>query len=252
VEAGRVGREGSVALAALLSGSDRAPGLLLGDGVELPASVIIGGHVIIHAGTRVGERVRIQDAAVLGKPVVLGPRSSARRDAPAPLEIDDEATVCVGAVVLAGARIGRRAVIGDQAHVRERAVIGEESVVGRDSAIDNDVAIGARVRIQSGCYLTAFTVVEDDVFVAPGVYTTNDNTMGRRVLTDPMRGATLRRACRVGSRAVLLPGIEIGEEAFVAAGSVVTRDVPARSLVMGSPARVIREIEDAELLDRWR
>ncbi|MEA2168816.1 MAG: hypothetical protein QOF76_2116 [Solirubrobacteraceae bacterium] len=208
--------------------------------------------MIIHAGTRVGERVRIQDAAVLGKPVVLGSRSSGRRDPPAPLEVDEEATLCVGCVVLAGARIGRRAVIGDQAHVRERAVIGEDTVVGRDSAIDNDVVVGARVRIQTGCYLTAFTIVEDDVFVAPGVYTTNDNTMGRRVRADPMRGATLRRACRVGSRAVLLPGIEIGEEAFVAAGSVVTRDVPARTLVMGSPARIIREVEDAELLERWR
>lgn len=230
--------------------SDRAPGLLLGEGVELPASVSIGGHVVVHAGTRVGERVRLQDGVVCGKPVALGPRSTARREAPTGAVIGEGATICAGAVLLSGARIGRRAVVGDQAHVRERAVVGDETVVGRGSAVDCDVTIGARVRIQTGCYLTAFSVVEDDVFVAPGVYTTNDNTMGRRRHGEALVGATLRRACRVGGRAILLPGIEVGEEAFVAAGSVVTRDVPPRTLVMGAPARVVRQVAHEDLLDK--
>jgi acetyltransferase-like isoleucine patch superfamily enzyme len=228
--------------------SDRAPGLLLGEGVAIPDSVRLGGHVVIHAGTRVGEGARLQDGVVCGKPVALGPRSSARRSVPAGTVIGEGATVCAGAVLVAGASVGRRAVVGDQAHVRERAVVGDETVVGRASAVDCDVTIGARVRIQTGCYLTAFSLVEDDVFVAPGVYTTNDNTMGRRWRGEALVGATLRRACRVGGRAVLLPGIEIGEEAFVAAGSVVTRNVPARTLVMGTPARVVREIADEDLL----
>jgi acetyltransferase-like isoleucine patch superfamily enzyme len=232
--------------------SDRAPGLLLGEGVELPADVAIGGHVIIHAGTRIGAGARLQDGAIVGKPVALGPRSTTAGAGAAPCEIGAGATVAAGAVVVAGARIGARAVVGDQAHVRERAVVGEESVVGRGSQVDCDVTVGARVKIQTGCYLTAFSVVEDDVFVAPGVYTTNDNAMGRHDRSRPLRGATLRRACRVGGRAVLLPGVEIGEEAFVAAGSVVTRDVPARTLVMGSPARFVREIGEDELIERFR
>jgi acetyltransferase-like isoleucine patch superfamily enzyme len=236
----------------MLRPSDRAPGLLVDESVEIPESVTIGGHVVIHAGSRIGEGVRLQDRVVLGKPVALGPRSSARRDGPGGLTIGDGATICAGAVVLAGATIGRRAVVGDQAHVRERATVGEETVVGRGSAVDCDVTIGNRVRIQTGCYLTAFSVIEDDVFVAPGVYTTNDNTMGRRTAGEPLVGATLRRACRVGGRAVLLPGIEVGEEAFVAAGAVVTRDVAPRTLVMGVPARVVREIDEAELLDAAR
>jgi acetyltransferase-like isoleucine patch superfamily enzyme len=136
--------------------------------------------------------------------------------------------------------------------VRERAVIGEESVIGRGSGVENDVSVGARVRIQSDCYLTAFTEVEDDVFVSPRVTTTNDNTMGRRDRSTPLRGARLRRACRVGSGAVLLPGVQVGEEAFVAAGALVTRDVPARTLVMGSPAKPVREISEADLLEPWR
>ena len=235
----------------MLRPSERAPGLLLGDAVELPETVELGGHVVIHGGTRVGEHVRLQDGCVLGKPLALGPRSQAAREEPPPATIGEGATVCAGAVVVAGARIGPRAVLGDQAHVRERALLGEGSVVGRGSAVDNDVTIGARVRIQTGCYLTAFSTVEDDVFVAPGVFTTNDDAMGRHERGAPLLGAVLRRACRVGGGVVLVPGVEMGEEAFVAAGALVTKDVPARAVVMGVPARQVREVPDGDLLERF-
>ena len=235
----------------MLRPSDRAPGLLLGEEVELPDEVEIGGNVVIHAGTVVGAGTRLQDGAVLGKPLALGARSTARREPPPPLIVEEGVTVCAGAVVLAGARLGRAALVGDQAYVRERATVGEEAVVGRGSGIDNDVSIGARVRIQSGCYLTAHTTVEADVFVAPGVTTTNDATMGRHGLGERLRGATLRRACRVGGGAVLLPGVEVGEEAVVAAGAVVTADVPARAVVMGVPARRVRDVPDHDLIERF-
>ena len=235
----------------MLRPSDRAPGLLLGDGVLLPPTVELGGNVVIHEGTQVGGEAQIQDGAVIGKPLVLGARSAARRDTLAPAWIGAGAKVCAGAVIVAGARIGDGAVIGDQAHVRERAVVGEGSVVGRGSAVDNDVTIGARVRIQTGCYITAYSTIEDDVFVAPGVTLTNDDTMGRHGPDHEMRGATLRRACRVGGGAVLVPGVEVGEEAFVAAGAVVVRDVPPRAVVMGVPARQVREVGDEDLLERF-
>jgi acetyltransferase-like isoleucine patch superfamily enzyme len=195
----------------------------------------------------------VEDGVVLGKVARLARTSmAARAEPPDPLVLGEAVTVCAGAVVYAGARVGARAILGDQAQVRERAVVGADSVIGRGATVDNDVVLGERVRVQTLVYLTAYSTVEDDVFVGPGVVTTNDDTMMRHPRDASLRGVTLRRACRVGGGAVLTPGTEVGEEAFVAAGAVVTRDVPARAVVMGVPARVVREVSDEDLVERWR
>ena len=235
----------------MLQPSDRGPGLLLGDNVRLPGDAVIGAYVVIHSGTVVGPGCKLQDGAIIGKPVALGARSTASREAPPPAQVGAGATVAAGAIVNAGAQIGAGAVVGDQAHVRERARIGEQSVVGRGSQVDNDAVVGARCRIQTGCYVTAHSVLEDDVFLGPGVFTYNDNTMARHAPDYEIVGPTIRRAARVGGGVRILPGIEIGEEAFVATGSVVTRDVPPRTLVMGVPAKPVREVADEELIERW-
>ena len=151
-----------------------------------------------------------------------------------------------------GASIGDGAILGDQCFVRERSSVGAGSLIGRGSVLDNDVSVGARVRIQTNVYVTAMSLIEDDVFVGPCAMTTNDHTMARHGPDYALRGATLRRACRIGGGAVLTPGVEVGEEAFVAAGALVTRDVPARAVVMGVPARVVREVGEEDLLERWR
>ena len=235
----------------MLQLSDRAPGLLLGDGVEVPGDAQLGAYVVVHEGTVLGAGCTLQDHAVVGKPLALGPRSTAPREQPTPATIGAGATVAAGAIVNVGAEIGDRAVVGDQAHVRERSRIGAGAVVGRGSQVDNDVSVGAGCRIQSGCYVTANSVLEDEVFLGPGVFTYNDNTMGRHAPDHQIVGPTIRRAARIGGGVRILPGIEIGEEAFVATGAVVTRDVPARALVMGVPARKVGEVGDEELIERW-
>lgn len=155
-------------------------------------------------------------------------------------------------VIHAGVEIGEGARVGDHAQLRDGARIGPGSTVGSYSCVDPGVAIGARVSVQTRCYITGGTVIEDDVFVGPGVTLTNDNTMDRHPPETPFAGPVLRRACRVGGGSVLCPGVEIGEEAFVAAGAVVTADVAPRAVVMGVPARQLREVADEDLLERWR
>jgi acetyltransferase-like isoleucine patch superfamily enzyme len=208
--------------------------------------VTFGAHVVVHDGTEIGDGCTIQDHAVLGKPPARG------RTADGPLRLGAGTTVGAGTVILAGATIGEGCFVGDQAYVRERTTIGDRTLVGRGTSIDNDVTIGGRVSIQTSVYITAFSTIEDDVFVGPCAMTTNDDTMNRHATGYALRGATLRRACRVGGGVVLTPGVEVGEEAFVAAGAVVTRDVPARAMVVGVPARTVREVGDEELLERWR
>jgi len=106
--------------------------------------------------------------------------------------------------------------------------------------------------VQSSCYLAANVVIEDHVFIGPGVVTTNDHSMGRHGPDYPLEGAVLRRGSRIGGGVVLTPGVEVGEDAFVAAGAVVTRDVPPRAVVMGVPAKPVRDVPEEDLLSAWQ
>jgi acetyltransferase-like isoleucine patch superfamily enzyme len=228
-----------------------ASGAVIEDGARVGAGTRIGAGAMIRAGTEIGERCVIEENAVLGKRPRLRPGSSARGSELEPLVLAPEVTVCVGAIVYAGSRVASRAILGDQSQLRERSTLGAGTVLGRGSSIDFSCTVGDRVLIQTDVYVTGGSVVEDDVFLGPGVFTTNDDGMGRRPPGEPLRGPVFRRACRVGGRAVLVPGVVIGEEAFVAAGAVVTRDVGDREVVVGVPARVIRRVSDEDLIEHW-
>ena len=204
----------------------------------------------VYPGTVLGEGVQVLENAVVGKQPSLSPRSTAKREPLPPLEVGPGTIVSTGAIVFAGTRIGARVILGDQSCVRERVEIGDDVVVGRGSLVENDTTIGALTKIQANAYITAYSTLEDNVFIAPCVITTNDNFMGRTERRHELiKGPTIRRGARVGGGASLLPGVEIGEEAFVGAGAVVVRDVPARKLVVGSPARVLRDVAEEELLE---
>jgi acetyltransferase-like isoleucine patch superfamily enzyme len=205
---------------------------------------------IVYPGTVLGEGCKILDYAVVGKQPTLGPRSTAKRDELPPLELGAGTIVSTGAILFAGTVIGDRTIVGDQACVRERCTIGDDVVIGRGTLVENDTSIGSMTKIQADAYLTAYSTVEDRVFIAPRVITTNDNFMGRTERRHALRkGPTIRRGARVGAGAVLCPAVEIGEEAFVGAGAVVVRDVPPRVVVVGNPARVLREVPAEEISD---
>jgi acetyltransferase-like isoleucine patch superfamily enzyme len=195
-----------------------------------------------------GDGVRVLENAVVGKQPSLGASSTARREPLPPARIGDGAIVSTGAIVFAGSSIGARCIVGDQSCIRERVTMADDCLLGRGSLIENDTTVGAGTRIQAEAYVTAYSTLEEDVFIAPCVVTTNDDFMGRtEKRKELMRGPTIRRSARVGGGAILCPGVEIGEEAFVGAGAVVTKDVPPRVVVVGSPARVLRDVHPDEL-----
>ncbi len=204
----------------------------------------------VYEGTVLGEGVKVLEGAVVGKQPTLSPRSTAKREPLAPTTIGDGTIVSTGAIVFAGSAIGARVILGDQSCVRERVEIGDDVVLGRGSYVENDTTIGAMTKIQADAYITAYSTLEEHVFIAPCVVTTNDNWMGRTEQRfGSVKGPTIRRGARIGGGAILCPAIEIGEEAFVGAGAVVTKDVPARAVMVGNPARRLRDVPDDELLE---
>jgi acetyltransferase-like isoleucine patch superfamily enzyme len=204
---------------------------------------------IVYPGTVLGEGVKVLEYAVVGKQPTLSSRSTARREPLEPAEIGDGTVVSTGAVLFAGTRIGARVILGDQSCVRERVTVGDDVVIGRGTLVENDTTIGAMTKIQADAYITAYSTLEEHVFVAPCVVTTNDNFMGRTERRHELvKGPTIRRGARIGGGAILCPGVEIGEEAFVGAGAVVTKDVEPRMLVIGNPARTHRTVAEDELL----
>ena len=205
---------------------------------------------IVYPGTVLGEGVKVLEHAVVGKQPSLSPRSTAKREELPPAELGPGTIVSTGATSSPARRSARASSSATGACVRERCMIGDDVVIGRGSLVENDTTVGARTKIQAHAYVTAYSTLEEDVFIAPCVVTTNDNFMGRTERRHELvKGPTIRRGARIGGGAVLCPGVEIGEEAFVGAGAVVTKDVPPRTVVVGNPARVLRDVPDDELLD---
>ena len=214
-------------------------------------SAEIAPTAIVYPGTIVGDGCRILDYAVVGKPPTLSARSTTKPHELEPLELGAGTIVSTAAIVFAGTTIGARVIVGDQACVRERVQIGDDVVIGRGTLVENDTTVGSLTKIQADAYITAYSTLEDNVFIAPCVLTTNDNFMGRTERRHALRkGPTIRRGARIGGGAVLCPAVEIGEEAFVGAGAVVIGDVPPRVVVVGNPARVLRDVPAEELLAR--
>jgi acetyltransferase-like isoleucine patch superfamily enzyme len=212
-------------------------------------STEVADTAIVYPGTVLGDGCKILDYAVVGKQPTLSPRSTTKREELPPLQLGPGTIVSTGAIVFAGSRVGARVIVGDQACLRERCQVGDDVVIGRGSLVENDSTVGARTKIQAMAYVTAYATLEEDVFIAPCVQTSNDNFMGRTERRHELRkGPTIRRGARVGVGAVICPSVEIGEEAFVGAGAVVVKDVAPRVVVVGNPARVLRDVSPDELL----
>jgi acetyltransferase-like isoleucine patch superfamily enzyme len=215
--------------------------------VIIESGVVLGHHVVIHAGTIIGADVRIGDGCILGCAPTLAATSTTTKKDLEVLTIGENCVLSNKAIIYKGVRMGKSSFVGDYASVREGCILSDFVLVGRGVTVENDVVIGEYTKIQTGAYITAYSRLADHVFIAPMVTTTNDNYMGRTERRFANRkGPSFERGCRVGGGAHILPGVTIGEEAFVATGSVVTRDVPPYRLVMGAPARVTRDVPKEE------
>jgi acetyltransferase-like isoleucine patch superfamily enzyme len=167
-----------------------------------------------------------------------------------PCEIGDNVLIGALAVIYRGCKLGQKMMVADMATIRENVEIGEFTIVGRGVTVENKVKVGKRCKLETESYITALSEIEDGCFIAPEVTFTNDNFLGRtKDRFKYHKGVTVKRGGRIGANVTVLPGRTIGADALVAAGSIVTKDVPARKIVMGTPAKVVRDVPEDQLLD---
>jgi UDP-2-acetamido-3-amino-2,3-dideoxy-glucuronate N-acetyltransferase len=219
--------------------------------VEIGNDVTIGHNVVIKEGSKIGNSVVIGDNTVIGKQPLRSKRSVFKTEKVyLPASIGNGCLIGAHAVVYTGTEIANNVLIADSAQVREDVKVGEYTIIGRCCTVENLTTIGRKCKLETNCYITAYSVLEDFCFIAPGVVTTNDNYLGRtEERFKHFKGVTVRKGGRIGGGAVILPGLEIGADAIVAAGSVVTRNVPAKQIFAGIPAKYFKDTPEEQLLE---
>ncbi len=189
-----------------------------------------------HTPTPLGT-VRIGEGAVIDEGAILG-YLSPRRGVSEVLTLGAGARVRSGSVIYAGSTIGSHLETGHNVIIREENELGDHVSIWNNTVIDYGCRIGSRVKIHCNIYIAQFTVLEDDVFFAPGVTIANDYHPGCPASRECMRGPVLRKGCRIGVNVTILPYVTIGEGTLVGSGSVVTKDLPDGVVAFGNPARV--------------
>lgn len=223
--------------------------VVIGEHVSLGKNVVLGNNVIIYGGTVIGSNVVVQDNVIIGKSPAKAKHSILKTEEIHPAKIGDDCTIGTSSIIYANAVLDSGVFVADLATIRERVTVGGNTIIGRGCAVENDCLIGRNCKIETNAYITAYSDLGDYVFVAPCVVTTNDNYMGRsKERFDKISGIIVKDGGRIGANSTILPGITIEEDAAVAAGSIVTKDVQKEKLVAGVPARVMRDVPQEQLL----
>jgi acetyltransferase-like isoleucine patch superfamily enzyme len=197
--------------------------------------------VQIHPTAVVAPNVELGSGTVVGEYAILGRAPRGKKEGDLPLVIGNDSVIRPFTTIYAGTTIGARLQTGQGASIREDNIIGDDVSVGTHAALEFGNRIGSNVRIHTGCFLELVTV-EDGVFLGPHVVFTDDPHPQCPAYLQCVKGATVRRRARIGANSTILPGVEIGEDALIGAGSVLrARTVPPRSVWAGNPAIQLKD-----------
>ncbi len=198
---------------------------------------------MIYQNARIGQNCLIQHNVTIG----LASRRYLREDESKwPVTtLGDNCVLRTGTVIYCDTQIGNKFEGGHNLLIRENTKIGNNIMIGSNAVIEDEVVIGDGCRIQSMAFIPGRVVIEEQVFIGPNVVFINDpHPMYCPKYPECVGGATVKKLVRIGANCTILPGITIGENSLVAAGSVVIKDVPPNSVVAGNPAKVIRNIDE--------
>lgn len=215
-------------------------------GARIGNGVVVHSHVVIESDVVLEDGVEVFPGAYLGKepkgPGVLARQPIFTRR----LTVGANSLIGPHSIIYFDVDIGESCLIGDGASIREQTQIGNKTIIGRYVTVNYNTRIGDNVKIMDHSWLAGNMTIGDRVFISGGVFTANDNSIGltTEYHEEQIIGPTIEADAAVGANAILLPRVTIGQGAIVGAGSVVSRDVDPKTVVMGVPARLVRRLEE--------
>ena len=194
--------------------------------------------------SRIYENVQIGENSLIGDFVVIGVPPKGKKDGELKTIIGRNAVIRSHSVIYAGNKIGDDFQTGHGVLVREENTIGDRVSIGTGSVIEHHIKIGDGVRIHSNAFIPEFSELQSDCWVGPNVVLTNAMYPLSKNVKQELRGPVVMSLAKIGANSTLLPGVVIGVDALVGAGSVVTKEVPSGKVVAGNPAKIIKDIKD--------
>lgn len=215
------------------------------EGVTIEDNVIIHDYVVIYPGSVIKSGCEIFDHCVIGKyPTSPGSTIRPLKEDYTPVIIGENCILCPGVILYIGTKIGNNTLLGDHCSIREDCTVGKYCIVSRNVSVNYETTIGDYTKIMDNAHITGNAIIGNHVFISVLVAMTNDNNMGRAGYdTESVHGGIIEDYVTVGAAANILPNVRIGKNAIVGASALVTKDVPENKVVMGVPAKIVRDVE---------